>query len=64
MEKIYVVSRLYTDNTSMVMRCFKEKAKAHEYAMSQNVIIKANGMKYDDDDCEVETLVIEESYLD
>ena len=56
---IYVVSRLYTDNTSIVMNAFVNLDEAEEFANKQQKHVEFMCGKFDDDDdCDVECITI------
>ena len=56
---IYVVSRLYTDNTSIVMNAFVNLDEAEEFANKQQKHVEFMCGKFDDDDdCDVACITI------
>ena len=56
---IYVVSRLYMDNTSIVMNAFVNFDEAAEFANKQLKNVEFMCGKFDDDDdCDVECITI------
>ena len=61
---IYVVSRLYTDNTSIVMNAFVNLDEAEEFANKQQKHVEFMCGKFDDDDdCDVECITITRTQL-
>ena len=56
---IYVVSRLYMDNTSIVMNAFVNLYEAEEFANKQQQHVEFMCGKFDDDDyCDVGCITI------